>query len=191
MDLHKLNPWNWFKHEESEKDKTLPVKREDQSLERLPGSLQLNQLHREIDRLFENAFRSFGFPVQSRSEFMSQFFSDELASAFRADINIASNDRQYTITLEVPGLTQDDLSIELQDRVLVIRGIKQQEQEEKDQHYYRKERRFGSFQRVLAVPDDADVDDIHASMDKGVLKIDIPRKAIDQSNIKKININKS
>lgn len=185
MDLHKLNPWNWFKHEESGKDKTLPVKREDQGLERLPDNLQLNQLHREINRLFENAFRSFGFPIQFHPEFRSQFFSNELASAFRADINIASNDRQYTITLEAPGLAQNDLSIELQDRVLFIQGIKQQEQEEKDQHYYRKERQFGSFQRVLAVPDDADIDDIHASMDKGILRIDIPRKAIDQSNIKK------
>jgi HSP20 family protein len=190
MDLHKLNPWNWFKHEESG-NKTLPVKRENEALERSPDGLQLSQLHREIDRLFENAFRSFGLPIHSRSEFMSPFFSNEFASAFRADVNIASNDNQYVITLEAPGLAQDDLSIELQDRILVIRGVKEQEQEEKDQHYYRKERRFGSFQRVLAVPDDADVDNIHAAMDKGVLSINIPRKAVDQSNVKKISINKS
>lgn len=188
MDLHKLNPWNWFKHEENG-NKTLPVKRENQVLERSPDGLQLNQLHREIDRLFENAFRNFGFPMHSHTEFMSPLLSDEFASAFRADVNIASSDNQYTITLEAPGLAQDDLSIELQDRTLLIKGVKEQEKEEKDQLYYRKERRFGSFQRVLAVPDDADVDNIHAVMDKGVLSIHIPRKMVDQSNVKKISIN--
>ena len=108
---------------------------------------------------------------------------------FRASVDIASDDKQYTITLEVPGLAQEDLSIELKDRVLVIKGTKQQEQEHKDQYYYRKERRYGSFERVLAVPDDADVDGIQARMQKGLLTISIPRKEAEKSNVKKITIN--
>ena len=86
------------------------------------------------------------------------------------------------------GLAQNDLSIELKNRVLLIKGSKQEEQEKKDQHYYRKERRYGSFQRVLAVPDDADIDGIQASMNKGVLTIKIPRHEAGLSNIKKITI---
>ena len=190
MDLHKLNPWNWFKHEEPEKNKTLPVEPREQGSIRTADKYHLNHLHREIDRLFETAFHSFGFPIHTRPEFMSPFFSDEFVSTFRANINVACDDKQYTVTLEAPGLSQDDVSIELKDRVLIIKGTKQQEEEEKDQHYYHKERRFGSFARVLDVPDDADVDSIQANMDKGVLTINIPRKAIDQSSVKKIMINK-
>ncbi|GJL74983.1 Hsp20/alpha crystallin family protein [Nitrosomonas sp.] len=119
---------------------------------------------------------------------LSPFFSDDLMPVFRANVNIASDDRQYTITLEAPGLAQEDLSIELKDRVLVIKGAKHEEQEEKDQHFYRKERRYGAFERVLAVPDDADTDGIHASMDKGLLKITIPRQEVDKSSVKKIVI---
>lgn len=190
MDLHKLNPWNWFKHEEPEKAKNeiVPVKHEDQSLSRFPQINSLNQLHREIDRLFEDTFRGFGLAARPRSELLSQFFSDDFMPAFKANIDVASDEKQYTITLEAPGLAQDDLSIELKDRVLVIKGTKQEEKEEKDQHYYRKERRFGTFERVLAVPDDADVDGIQANMDKGLLTIKIPRHEADKSTVKKITI---
>jgi len=190
MDFHKLNPWNWFKHEEPEKTKgeIVPVKHDDQALSRLPQIDNLNLLHREIDRVFEDAFRGFGLLGRPRSELLSPFFSDDFFPAFKASVNIASDDRQYTITLEAPGLAQEDLSIELKDQVLVIKGTKHEEQEEKDQHFYRKERRYGTFERVLAVPDDADTDGIQASMDKGLLKIVIPRQEIDKSNVKKIAI---
>ena len=87
-----------------------------------------------------------------------------------------------------PGLEQKDLSIELKDRVLVIKGDKQQEQEEKDKHYYRIGRRYGAFERVIAVPDDADIDGISAGMDKGLLTVKIPKKAVADSEIKRISI---
>ena len=192
MDLHKLNPWNWFKHEEPEKAKSeiVPVKDDDQSLSRLPQVNHINQLHREIDRLFEDAFRGFGLLGRPRSDSLSPFFSDDFMPAFRANVNIASDDKQYTVTLEAPGLSQDDLSIELKERVLVIKGTKQEEQEEKDKHYYRKERRYGAFERVLAVPDDGDIDGIQANMDKGLLTITIPRKEVEKKDVKKISIQK-
>ena len=190
MDLHKLYPWNWFKHEEPEKAKheVIPVKSDSQSLSPVSHINNLNQLHREIDRLFDDAFRGFGLPDRSRAEFLNQFFSDDLTPAFKASINISSDDKQYTITLEVPGLSQDDVSIELKDRVLVIKGSKQEEQEDKDKHYYRRECRYGAFERVLAVPDDANVDNIQADMNKGLLTINIPRTEADKSDVKKISI---
>ncbi|SER05873.1 HSP20 family protein [Nitrosomonas sp. Nm51] len=190
MDLHKLYPWNWFKHEEPEeaKHEAIQVKPDNQSLSPVSQVNNLNQLHREIDRLFDDAFRGFGLPDRSRSEFLNRLFSDDLTPAFRASINIASDDKQYTITLEAPGLSQDDLSIELKDRVLVIKGTKQDEQEDKDRHYYRKECRYGAFERVLAVPDDANTDGIQASMDKGLLTINVPRTETGKSDVKKISI---
>lgn len=190
MDLHKLNPWNWFKHEESGKGgrEIFPVKHDDQVLSTEPLASNINQLHHEINRLFEDAFRGFGLSAGDQSARVRPFFSDDIFSAFRANVNVASNDRQYTITLEAPGLAQDNLSIELKDRVLVIKGNKQLEQEEKDQHYYRKERRYGAFERVLAVPDDADIDAIHARMERGLLTIDIPRIEVGRSDVKKIAI---
>ena len=189
MDFHKLNPWNWFKHEESKQQESsiVPVKREQYNQAQYPLA-NLSHLHNEIDRMFENAFRGFGLPSLSRSNRWEQMFSDDFLPAFRANVNIASDDKQYTITLEAPGMEQKDLSIELKDRVLVVKGNKQQQQEEKDKQYYRIERHYGAFERVLAVPDDADVDEINARMDKGLLTITIPRKKVAETDVKKIDI---
>ncbi|MGD9386334.1 MAG: Hsp20 family protein, partial [Thioalkalispiraceae bacterium] len=68
------------------------------------------------------------------------------------------------------------------------KGNKQQEQEEKDKHFYRIERHYGSFERVLAIPDDAETNKITASMKNGVLTIDIPRKEMPATEAKRITI---
>ena len=192
MDLHKLNPWNWFKHEEPEKEKKeiVPTKREDYALSQSPFVNNISQLHREIDRLFEDTFRGFGVPSWSRSPLWDQMLNNDFMPAFKANVDVASDDKQYTITLEAPGLEQKDVSIELKDQVLIIKGNKQQQQEESDQHYYRIERRYGAFERVLAVPDDADINSINATMDKGLLKITIPRKEVVESKSKTIEVKK-
>ncbi len=189
MNLQKLNPWNWFKHEEPQKEEALavPVTRESYSSPQLAGP-SMQQLHREINQLFEKTFHDFGFSPFSRSPLWDQKPSAELASPFYASLNVASDDEQYTITLEAPGLEQKDISIELKERVLVIKGNKQEESENKDKQFYRIERRYGSFERVLSVPDDADVDGINASMKSGLLTIKIPRLEAEKSKVRQITI---
>ncbi|MBI1425604.1 MAG: Hsp20 family protein [Gammaproteobacteria bacterium] len=178
MDMKKLNPWNWFKHEEKQdKQEVVPVK----PGETLPAQnpfANMMQLHREIDRLFDEAFR--GFPSLSMPSW-PRLGGEDFVPAFHASVNVASDDKQYTITLEAPGMEQKDLSIELKDQALFIKGNKQQETEEKDKHYYRIERQYGSFERVLALPDDANADEISASMKNGVLTVTIPRKELPES----------
>lgn len=187
MNLQDLNPWNWFKHEEPEKgsSETIPVKREDYTGSQLTVP-PVQQLHREIDRLFDEAFR--GFPSFGRSALWDRMLSEGISQSFHAHLNVASDAQQYTITLEAPGLEQDDLSIDLKERTLVIKGNKREESEDKDKQYYRIERRYGAFERVLSVPDDADVDGINASMKNGLLTINIPRKEVEESEVKKITI---
>jgi len=187
MDIKKFIPWNWFKHEEKQQqaNQTLPVKRGDYLQAQHPFS-NMMQLHREIDRLFDNAFQ--GFPFPGRSSLWDQNLNDDFLPSFQANVDIASDESQYTIKLEAPGMEQKDISIELKDRALIIKGIKQQEQEEKDKHYYRVERRYGSFERVLAIPEDGNAEDINATMKNGVLSITIPRNALPKSDVRRIDI---
>ncbi|MDH5228969.1 MAG: Hsp20/alpha crystallin family protein [Gammaproteobacteria bacterium] len=183
MDLHKLNPWNWFKHEEAPGNKsvTVPVKHGDKTQSQQSVNY-LSQIHQDINQLFEKLSSGQGFGAWNG-------FSDEnFSPLFRAEVNIASDKQQYSITLEAPGLSQKDISIELQDRVLVIKGSKQHEEEDKNKHFYRIERRYGSFQRILAIPDDADANQIKARMDKGVLTIIIPRHESSKKNVQQIKI---
>lgn len=173
MDLKKLNPWNWFKHEESDhQPSTLPIRRSESS----PSTSQqpaggLWQLHREMDRLFDEAFRGFGLPTRPGSSLTSS-----QPTAFVPRLNVASTEQGYSITLEAPGLSREDIKLDLQDRTLFIRGEKRQEKEEKDQHFYRIERHYGQFQRVLELPADVELEKISASMKNGVLTLTLPRQ---------------
>lgn len=190
FNLHKLNPWNWFKHEENQQA-SIPVKRETAeptapaSYPRsYPGTLSpLFRLHQQMDQLFEDAFRGFGMPARlDNTSWLN-------GSGFMPSLDIASEDDTYTVTVEVPGLSDKDINVELNNDVLTIKGNKKEESENRDKHFYRLERHYGEFQRVLALPADAQANDIRAEMKHGVLSIVIPRKPEDQSNVKRIAIN--
>ena len=188
MNTKLLNPWNWFKHEEPypQENTIFPVKHGDYLPLHRPMSNMMH-LHHEVDRLFEDAFRDFS--SFNRSPLWDSKSRDEFMPAFRAKVNVASDDKQYTITLEAPGMEQNDLSIELKDRTLIVKGNKEKEHKEQDKHYYRVERHFGSFERVLSLPDDADAEEINAQMKNGVLTLSMPRKEVAETGVKKIAIN--
>jgi len=172
MDLKKLAPWNWFKNEEEQQATTLPVSVQRHGQPR-PYST-ITQFHQELDRMFENFFRGFGFPSMGLGREHSLLAQNEW---LRPTLDIAAADKEYTISVELPGVDEKDVQLELSDGTLVIKGEKKQEKEEKEKNYYRMERSYGSFQRVLSLPEDAEHEGIGAAYKNGILKITIPRKA--------------
>lgn len=177
MDIKKLAPWNWFKDEEASETKHLPVSRAGQNY-----YTPLTQLHQEIDRMFDSVFRNFGLPSLGVNTALAQ---DAL---LKPNVDIAASDKEYTITVEVPGVEEDKIKLELADNTLTIKGEKKQESEKKEKDFYRVERSYGSFQRVLSLPEDADQDGIDAQFKNGVLTITLPRKAISKPKGKVIDI---
>ncbi len=169
MKLEKLAPWNWFKKEE-ETSGPVPVRRE--STEVMPAGSPVHpvlQLHDQIERLFEDAFRGFGFSRHGPAAWPT--------SIARPAIDVAGDDSGYEITLEVPGIKKSDLHVDVRGDTLYIHGEKSEQSEDRDRHYYRVERSYGSFQRILSLPEDADAEAIRASLEDGVLTVRIPRKA--------------
>lgn len=187
MDLEKLKPWNWFKHEEGNNGRQVPVRKTDvANAGRNPASLM--QLHHDMDRWFDDAFKSFSIPsLGARLGGLSETGS-AMQQMFRPQIDVSGDNNGYQICLEVPGMTEDDLTLEIKDDLLLIRGQKEERTEDKDKHYYRVERSYGSFQRTLSLPDDANADEISASLDKGVLRLEIPRRSEARSDVKRISI---
>lgn len=190
MDLEKLKPWNWFKHEEggSSGGQSIPVSRGEAGDHRKAGAGSLLSLHREMDRWFEDALKSFSMPSFSSGLSSAGMETPNLPGFFRPQIDVSGDEKCYQISLDVPGMNESDLSLEVKDDVLIIKGEKEQRSEDKDKHYYRVERSYGSFQRTLSLPDDADSDAIKANLDKGVLKLKIPRRAISDQAVKRISI---
>ncbi len=188
MNLEKLKPWNWFKHENhSTSAATVPVKRAEYP-QPAPGRHPIDEMHREFDRLFDAFGRRFGLPSRYLGE---QWPSMPLLDVFRPEINIASTNDEYTITVEAAGMDADDIRLEINNHNLVIRGEKHDESENREQHFYHIERRFGSFQRVLALPDDADPESIQAEMNNGVLTVTLKRVETPETEGKRIEIRRS
>lgn len=195
MNLQKLNPWNWFSHEDNDTDNTaqIPLQREDASRTPLSPWRQRDQhpilqLHQQIDRLFDDAFRGFGMSSLRVSPAQQDWPGTGLANAYRPQIDVSGDDRQYEITLDVPGLSENDLSIELKGDMLVVGGQKEEKNEQKDKQFYCVERSYGAFQRILSLPTDASADDVQARLKDGVLTLVIPRSQAEQADVKRIDI---
>jgi HSP20 family protein len=175
LDMKKLNPWNWFKREEENESRRLPVTRREEpspNIAYLPSHwLSLRQ---DIDRMFDNFLRNFERPL---GELTNQLPSLE-NTFFRPNIDIESTDKEYHITLEIPGVNENDIKLEFEptDNILTIRGEKNKEREETDGDYYWSERSYGSFERIISLPNDADPDQIKAVFKNGVLNLIIDRK---------------
>jgi HSP20 family protein len=113
---------------------------------------------REIDRVFD-AF--FGQTDQARR--------------WVPPMDLVEAEDHFVLKADLPGLTEDDVNIEIQDGTLTISGQRKAEHEEREKGWYRIERSFGSFNRSLTLPDGVDADRIEASFSHGVLEVHIPK----------------
>jgi HSP20 family protein len=177
MNFGKLAPWNWFKKEDEQKVSGLPIRRSESSLE-FPLSLH------DIEAEFNHLFDSFRQAVRSGHIGSALFMTDW----FKPSLDVASDEKEYTVKIELPGIEASNVSIEYSNQTLKIKGEKRQQKEEKEKNYYRVERSYGSFERILDLPEDSDADNITSSYKDGVLNISIPRKMLPKADTKKIDI---
>ena len=141
-------------------------------------------MQKEFDRFFD-ALRhglSDGWPSFGAENVLNPAW-------FKPSLDIASDENAYSIKIELPGIDAGDVAIEIAGSTMRIRGEKRQESEEREKSYYRIERSYGSFQRILDLPDDADAQNISSGYKDGVLSITIPKKTGQKREPKKIEIN--
>jgi HSP20 family protein len=86
-------------------------------------------------------------------------------------IDVFERDDKLVVRADVPGYAKDDIKLEVTEEGVVIEGERQNEREEKDGGYYRRERTYGSFRRLIPLPDGIDVDSVRAEMKNGVLEV--------------------
>lgn len=124
-----------------------------------------------------------------RSEFddmLSRFFADEPLSVpalLRTNgnplpaLNVAETEKSWTLTLDVPGMSEKDIQVELRGRTLVLSGERKWEEEKKGKEFRSVESRYGAFQRTFELPENAlgDADAFVATCKKGVLEVTIPK----------------
>jgi HSP20 family protein len=131
-------------------------------------------LHREMNRLFDDFFRGFDTPIDTRFGWSSSW----------PNVEVSEGDKEVKVVAEVPGLDEKDVEVTLSDGVLTLKGHK--EHENKGAVY--SERWHGSFERSLDLGPDVDPDKVNASFKNGVLTITAAKRADAQTRVKRIPI---
>jgi HSP20 family protein len=126
-------------------------------------------LQESINRLFHDAF--------PRSKWAGD---GTHISVWRPVVDIFDRDQCLIIQAELPGLKREDVSIEVKERLLTIKGQRTPDKDIGHDRYYRRERSYGVFHRGFTLPPEIDPDHITARFHDGVLEIELPRPAEDQ-----------
>ena len=132
------------------------------------------QLHREMNRLFDDAFRSFDSPALFGG--MPNWPS----------VEVSEDDDEVRVSAELPGLDEKDIELLVEDNGLTIRGEKRSEQEDKERHF--SERYYGRFERRIPLGFEVDESKAEASFKNGVLTVTVPKSEEVQRKTKRIRI---
>jgi HSP20 family protein len=136
---------------------------------------ELNSLQQEMNRLFSTFFDT---PTTGGNGGTGRRWIPAM--------DLVETEEHYVLTADLPGLSQDDVSLEFDGDVLTLSGERKSEHTERKEGFYRLERATGSFSRSLTLPEGVDPDAVTATFDKGVLEVRIPKP--EQRKPKKVSI---
>jgi HSP20 family protein len=100
---------------------------------------------------------------------------DDSIWSWNPAVDVYDEDDLWVVTAEIPGVDKKDITVDVKDRVLTIRGERASENEVKEDKFYRRERFYGKFERSFNLPPEVDPDKIQANYKDGVLKIEVPK----------------
>ena len=122
----------------------------------------LSQVERRMQQLFDEPFRL-------------PFITEDMG--WTPSVEVADTESSIDVTAELPGVSKEDVDVDLENNVLTIRGEKKQQKEEKEKEHYLFERYYGSFQRSFSLPAPVDESSVKAEFRNGVLKIHLDKAA--------------
>ena len=134
---------------------------------------EFSTLQDRMNRLFRDSFGD-------REEALT-------TSTFAPAVDVYEDEHSVTLKIEVPGIDEKDIDVRVENNVLSVHGERKFEKEEKEENFRRVERQYGSFTRSFTLPNTVDTDSIQANYDKGILKIQLAKKA--EAKPKQIKVN--
>jgi len=136
---------------------------------------ELSSLQNEVNRLFNTVFDA---PAGQTG--------GGVARRWMPAMDLLETPEHFVLRADLPGMSESDVSIEVEDGTLTVSGERKADHEERQEGYVRVERAFGAFSRSLSLPQGVDADAVTASFDKGVLEVRIPKP--EQRKPRKISI---
>jgi HSP20 family protein len=145
-------------------------------VERGFGGDPFMSLHREVNRLFDEALRGLGQPLVAGEGAAGGSFVP-------AHMDVSETENDVRVRAELPGVSEKDVEVTLDDDLLTIRGEKRLERKDEKENFHFMERSYGTFQRSLRLPFPVSPDQIQAEFNNGVLTVTLPKtKAQDRSH---------
>ena len=127
---------------------------------------EFGSLQNRINRIFDDTLRD-----------LSPFDGEEIERGTWAPaVDIYESNDSYSVKVDLPGISKDDIQVDLHDSTLTIKGEKKFEDEVSRDNYLRMERAYGTFVRSFTLPKSVDADKIQAKYKEGVLELTIPKK---------------
>lgn len=143
------------------------------------GDAPFSALQREIDRVFNEFTR--GMPK----------LAEPWEGALKPSMDVKETDKAVEVSLELPGLAENEVDVLVSDRVLTVSGEKKTEEERKEDDYRVKERAYGRFSRSITLPFEPDPKKVQAKFAKGVLTVTLPKPPEVAAKSKKIPVKAS
>jgi len=145
------------------------------------GDDVFRSLHKEVDRVFHDFNRGFGWPMPTGGTLTSDI-------RLSPNVDVSESDDTIEVSAELPGVDEKDIEVTLAEGLLTIKGEKSADSEEKNKDFHLIERSYGSFQRSIRLPFDADPESVEARFDKGVLKVTLPKPPEVEPKTQKISV---
>lgn len=143
------------------------------------------QLHRQIDDLFERFFHGWELPFESP---MPSTLGGSGGMSVPA-VDVTETDDELQVTADLPGMTEKEIEVTLDEQSLTLRGEKRMDREEKKRNWHVSERSYGSFQRTIPLPSGLDTSKIRANFKNGVLMVRLPKTQDAKARRRTIQIN--
>jgi HSP20 family protein len=163
------------------------AKEEKGTLERYePGILSspfslMRRLSADMERVFEDTWGARQAPRLFRG-------LDLAETRWTPDIEAFDRKGEFVVRADLPGMTKDNVTVEVLDNQLVIRGERKEEKEQKEKGYYAAERSYGAFYRALPLPEGVKSDEAKATFKDGVLEIAMPAGKIPEKHGRQLEI---
>jgi HSP20 family protein len=158
-----------------------PAAKEQKSLMPWRPFSEMGRWEQEMERMFGDFFRA-----RAPSFWEERWWP---AKSFREPaVDLYEKGDEIVAKAELPGLTKDDIEVNIADHTLTIKGEKKQEEEIEEKDYYRSERSYGAFIRSLALPVDINPEKVNATFKNGVLEVHLPKSEEAKKNEIKVKV---
>jgi len=153
----------------------------DQALARRGESDPFRDLQREMNRLFDDFFSDFPLAPRGGERGLA-------AAGFSPRVDVSETEKEVKVSAELPGMDEKDISVEMDDAAITIRGERKEEKEDKGKNWYTREQSYGSFRRIVPLPASVQGEKASAKFKKGLLTITVPKREEEQAKRKAIKI---